>query len=376
MIKTKKAATLLLTALVAGNMLLCSCDKTTETTQTSEEVTTTTTEATTTTEETTTETTETTIPNGRDTTPYKPLVLDGDGSHHFITTDYCYIESSKYVLFLDKDVDIPGDFTANLDMAIDEIENQLQLPYAPAGFDGGVISDTTAYYGINPWENWQIGPKIAIFVAIDREDAGYGSSVYNTDVVLRMYEFYSKDFWNSVPSYKKNPGRKRSYTPYDEITGLLAECIALRNCKNEIPGIMSLGIGDHLSRTVIDSLASKNSAFAQVKKKRYLYDSPIPQVITEKNAEKVFANDYFDSKTEYKNAMAQRTYGRYFCKFLLATYGKDAYKKFIEDSNTYGEGGNYAGIVKASTGDQDVFKKFGKWCKKNKALQKKNGVYK
>ena len=376
MIYTKKTTALLLTVLLAGNMLLCSCGKTNQTTQTSEEVTTTTTEATTTTEETMTETTETTIPNGRDTTPYKQLVLDGEASHHFITSDYCYIESDKYVLFLDKDIDLPGDFKANLDVLIDEIETEMQLPYAPAGFSQGMVSNTEIYYEGNPWENWSIGSKIGIFIVVDREDKGYGNSVYNGDCVFHLHELISKDFWNSVPSYKKDPGRRRSFTPYHDIANTLAECIALRHCQYEIPGIMSKGMASHLSRTVIDALASKNSSFAAVKKKRYLYDNAIAQVVTEKNAEAVFTNDYFDKKQGYHNGMSQETYGRYFCKFLQATYGADFFKRFVEDVNKYGEGGNYAGIIKATVDDQDVFKKFGKWCKKNKALQKKNGVFK
>ena len=106
----KKATTLLLASLMAGSALLSACSNNTPATTPSEETTTTTTTEATTTVETTTETTETTIPNGRDTTPYKALVLDGDKDHHFLTTDYCFIESEKYVLFLDKDLDIPGDF--------------------------------------------------------------------------------------------------------------------------------------------------------------------------------------------------------------------------------------------------------------------------
>ena len=87
----KKLTTALLAAAVAGSMLLCACNQ-------AEETTTETTEApTTTTSETTTEPVETTKPNGRDTTPYQELKLDGEHDHYFETKDFCYIESEKYV---------------------------------------------------------------------------------------------------------------------------------------------------------------------------------------------------------------------------------------------------------------------------------------
>ena len=371
----KKATTLLLASLMAGSALLSACSNNTPATTPSEETTTATTTEATTTVETTTETTETTIPNGRDTTPYKALVLDGDKDHHFLTTDYCFIESEKYVLFLDKDLDIPGDFTANLDAIINEIETELGLPYAPADFEDRPVSNTTAYYGINPWENWRIGNKIGIFVAVDREDGGYGNSVYNSDIVIHQYELITKDFWNSVPSYKKAPDRRPSYVCYHFIADTLAQCILQRHCKYEIPAIMSKGVGQYLSRTVINALAADHPSLSIVKKKRYLYDAPIPQVVTAKNAESIFASDYYDKKAGYANPNAQQVYGRYFVQFLFSQYGKEFFKEYVSTVNNYGDGGNQVGIVTASCGDKDVFKKFGTWCKKHKALQKKGGVW-
>ena len=372
----KKTTTLLLASLIAGSALLCACDKNSPATQPSEETTTTatTTEATTT-SETTTEPTETTIPNGRDTTPYKALVIDGDKDHHFITSDYCFIESEKYVLFLDKDLDIPGDFTTNLDAIVNEIEKELGLPFAPEGFDASEVSDTSAYYGINPWTNWRIGNKIGIFIVVDREDSGYGDSVYNSDVVIHQYDLISKEFWNSVPSYKKAPERRPNYVCYQEITDVLARCIFQRHCKYDLPGIMSNGVGQYLSRTVINALAADHPSLSVVKKKRYLYDAAIPQVVTAKNAETIFASDYYDKKTGYPNVNAQQVYGRYFVQFLLSQYGQGFFKEYVSTVNSYGDGGNSVGIVTASCGDKDVFMKFGNWCKKNKALQKKGGVW-
>lgn len=371
----KKATTLLLASLMACSTLLCACDKNTPATQPSEETTTATTTEATTTTETTTEPTETTIPNGRDTTPYKALVIDGDRTHHFITSDYCFIESEKYVLFLDKDLDIPGDFVTNLDAIVNEIENQLGLPFAPAGFEDHEVSDTSLYYDYNPWENWRIGNKIGIFIVVDREDSGYGNSVYNSDVVIHQYDLISKEFWDTVPSYKKAPDRRPNYVCYQYFTEILARCIIQRHCKYELTGIMSNGVGQYLSRTVIDALAADHPSLSVVKKKRYLYDAAIPQVVTAKNAEKIFAGDYYDEKKGYADANAQQVYGRYFCQFLLSQYGKDIFKEYVNTFNSYGDGGNQVGIVTAASGDKEVFKKFGNWCKKHKALQKKGGVW-
>lgn len=61
---------------------------------------------------------------GPDNTPYEKLTLDGVSDHYIVTTDYCFIESEKYVLLLDKDDKIPGDFVIVLDAIIDELESQ------------------------------------------------------------------------------------------------------------------------------------------------------------------------------------------------------------------------------------------------------------
>ena len=85
------------------------------------------------------------VPTAKDLSPYKEITLDGVKEHHFVSDDYCYIESEKYVLFLDKDVDIPGDFVTNMDAIVDEIERQLQVSCMPEDYEYCGVTDNTSY---------------------------------------------------------------------------------------------------------------------------------------------------------------------------------------------------------------------------------------
>ena len=67
--------------------------------------------------------------------PYEEVKLDGIEEHHFVSTDYCYLESEKYVLFIDKGIDLPGDFQANVDAIIDELEAELGLSSCPDTYE-------------------------------------------------------------------------------------------------------------------------------------------------------------------------------------------------------------------------------------------------
>lgn len=362
----KKLTAALLAAAVAGSMLLCACNQAEETT------TETTTEATTTTSETTTEPSETTEPNGRDTTPYQELKLDGEHDHYFETKDFCYIESEKYILFLEKDLAIPGDFVTNIDAIVDEIEKQMGLPYAPANMEETEVCDMSYAYGFNPWDDWRIGSKIGIFISTEGEKNFIGCTVYNNDVTITERTLYTKAFWESINT--NGDLYRDDYVHYQDITNVLAHCIADRNSTNELSGMMSKGISDLMSRTVIDALADKYPAIKEAKQKRYLYDAPIPEVITAKNAETTFVSDYYDEEQGYGDPNAQEVFGRYFCMFLKDTYGDDFYQRYNTAMNSFGDSKTPDWIIKNTFGE-DAFTKFGDWCKKHKALQSTNGVW-
>lgn len=388
-----KRTTAIITALLlTGNVMLTSCKKsekaedssettgeteTTEVTEAStEETTETTTEETTemTTAEATTEETE--AANGRDSTPYEEITLDGVKENHYIATDYCFIESEKYVLFLDKDTDLPGDFVVNVDAIIDEIENQLGIEACPSTYSDGAVTDVSVYYdGVNPWKDWNVGNKIQIFLMVDHEDKGWISNAGPDGAVFVIFDLFSEEFYNSVPSYRDNEYLRLGYVNYSEIAHELTHVITERNAS--MTDILTEGVADYMGRVVIDELAEKYPSIAEYKEKRYLYDYSVPESVNSKNAETIFSGDYHE--IDHADRGAEYVYGRYFCQFLSETCGADFYeklndavvaKKYDYGYNNYDEekATQYTELIKELFGD-DVFTKFGKWCTSKGVLQ-------
>jgi len=374
-----KIPSLCLATLIAGSALLSACNIAPEgnTTTTTEEVTTTTIK--------TSEMTWDTQVNPKNTTTYEKIELDGNPDHYFTVYDYSYVESDKYILLLEKDVRLPGDFVVTLDAIVNEIEKQMGISANPVKYTDSVVpEDMNWHYGDkNPWEGWIIDTKIPIFVCADYTDEDIGC-IGNQDYVrICLYDLMTKEALEALPRYKKKITTKLGYVDYVEITEILARHIAFRNYGFFMPGIISEGIGNYMSYTVVDALAEQHANIKTAKKKKYRYDAPISEVVNAKNAEEVFATDYtYDEYvgsdgniyTDYAVTYSQEVYGRYFCRFLKEEYGDDFYKRLNDGLNEYGESRNYVWIVKNTFGD-DVFTKFGDWCVKHKALQKKNGVY-
>ena len=384
----KKISALLLALLIAGNSVLCSCaqqpavsDETASSTTTEQ---TTTTSAPETTEETTTVSPFVTYPNPKDNSPYKELELDGVKKNAVVTTDYCYIESTKYVVFLDKDLKIPGDFKVNLDAIVDEIEKQLGVVYNPPEARYDTVPDFAALYyepkdedgnGPNPWEGWDIGDKIPIFIVADRHDKALNCVASDTEVIISLYELLSNELWNSVPTYKKNSWRRPKFVDYSTIAHEITHTITLRNC--DLTNILTEGIADYMGYSVISALASKYPSLAEVKKKNNWEDDLVRKKITAKNAESVFVDDFH--KLSHKDRGPEYAYGKRFWMFLYTKYGKGSFKKVynaIKENNIsydYAEYDKamtkqYAALLKKAFG-KDVFTKFGKWCVKKKVLQ-------
>lgn len=386
----KKLSSFLLALLIASNAFLCSCGKapaaSSETT--SETATATTTEETTTTAETTEETTTVspfvTYGNPKDSSPYQKIELDGNKATTFVSKDYCYIESKKYVVFMDKDIKLPGDFAVNLDAIVDEIENQLGIKYNPEDFPyNNVPSIAASYYepkdesgnGPNPWEGWDIGDKIPIFLVTDRKDTARISVADSTYVVICSYELFSNELWNSVPTYKKNPKRRNKYVDYSEIAHEVTHLITLRNC--DLTNILTEGIAEYMGYSVISALASKYPAMATVKKKNNWDLDLVHKKITAKNAEKVFIADFHTLKASQRGP--EYAYGYALWKYLYSKHGKGCFNKFHNELKaqniTYNAASydkatvtEYAAVLKKLYG-KDLFTKFGKWCVKKKLLQ-------
>ena len=330
------------------------------------------------TEETTTE--ETTTVNGRDTTPYEQITLDGERDHHFIATDFCFIESEQCVIFMEKDIEIPGDFVINVEAIIDEIEKELGIPYDPDHYQYSDLIDMSVYFGMNPWEDWNVGRKIPIFLVVDREDVGRIPSACNEYALFCMYEMFSDDLWKSVPSYRDNDWRRMDHIDYNTIAHELTHTIQGRNC--ELTSIMTEGIAELMGMSVVDALADSYPSIALTKESFFLYDYAVPEMVNAENAERIFIEDY--NQIDAAGRGAEYVYGRYLWQFLFEKNGADAFSKYVNKviavKLTYNYGnydeeimGKYAELLKELYGE-DVFTKFGDWCVEHNALQSLEGV--
>lgn len=385
-IATNKIYALVLASLLAGNALLCSCDSKAQET---------TTESATETEITTEEETTTTGPrwettaapeNPKDTTPYEKITLDGSPESTFISTDFCYIESEKYVLLLDRDIKLPGDFVINVDAIINEIEKQLGVPYNPDYIVYDKVTDWSSYYDktdengnlINPWEGWDIGTKIPIFLVTDREDEGRIPCADSTFTVICDYAMFSDDLWNSIPSYRDNAWRRDGAIDYGAIAHELTHTIAWRNCDQT--DILSEGLAQYMEFEVLDALKAEHPSVVEYLKNRSLEESNIPQTVNAKNAEQLFIDDYHT--LSHADRGAQYYFGQHFWQYLYENCGNDCFVKYRNNMNMkdiHYNPASYkdstvkviAGIFKDLYGD-DVFSKFGNWCVKNNYLQNKN----
>ena len=321
--------------------------------------------------------TPTTSSNAKDTTPYKKITLDGVKDHHFIADDYCYIESEKYILFLEKDIDVPGDLTVNLDAIVDEIESTLGISHDAEGFVCNFGNIGYAHYGdYQPWEGWDIGSKIPVMLFVDRDDSGYISCATADETIIHMKELISMDYWNSVPSYKNDPSRRRDYIDYDTFAHEMTHTITWRY--RNWTEILSEGIAEYTGTTVVKKLADKYPSIGEVVDKKDLDDvDGVPEVVNASNAERIFIEDYH--QIDHAHRGAQYTYGRWLFNFLHDEYGSDFYKKFTNkavsnkndcDPGEYSEAKveGYADTLKEVFGD-DVFTKFGNWCVEKNVMQ-------
>jgi len=310
------------------------------------------------------------------TLPYDLVTLDGVKDHHFLSTDYCYIESEKYYVLIDKDIDLPGDFVTNVDAIVDEIERLLGLPACTEDFWQTIIPDMSVYYdGKNPWGQFYVGNKIPIFIMVDREDQAWIPCATDGFTVIVSYELFSDELWNSIPSYRDNAWRRNDYVDYTSIAHELTHTIALRDwCLTDI---MNEGIAEYMERAVIDNLAKDYESIAEVKEKRYLYDESIPGKVNAENAERIFVEDYHNLETIDRGA--QYTFGRYLWQFLFEQNGADFYSKYSHKMKTLKPNYNsyyydsesiqpYVTVLKEMCGE-DVFTRFGEWCVKKNAMQ-------
>lgn len=332
-------------------------------------------------ENTTENTTEPANEDWRETTPYEGLELDGVKENHIVTTDYCYIESDKYVLFLDKDIELPGDFVNNLDAIIDEIEVETGLIACPeTGFDYDVCDLSVYFDGVNPWEGANIGSRIPIFLLVDRENVGLIPCASESYAVFVLYELYSEDYW--MNNYSRDEDwRRTEYMDYTTIAHELTHVVTLRY--GDMTNILTEGIAEYMGRSVITRLADTCPSIGETNEMRYLYDNGIPAPVNADNAEEILIDDY--NEVSHADRGAEYVTGRYFCQFLYEKFGDGFIADYLSVLDKY----NYADVYGAydesivkeyvealkETYGEDIITEFGDWCVSNNVLQNTEGVW-
>lgn len=318
-------------------------------------------------------------PNAKDTTPYKKITLDGVKDHHFIADDYCYIESEKYILFLEKHIDVPGDLKVNLDAIVDEVEAQLGLSHNAKGF----VSDFGNYnlYGTNnePWLDWDVGAKIPILLMLDKENSGYISHAFEQYVKIYDKAFISEDYWNSSPYYKDKSRDSYDYVDYENFSHEITHAISLRYC--QYTDILAEGIAQYAGINTLYELADDYPSIQEVIDRRSFDGGtgPVPEKVNASNAERIFIEEYNPDVCDEHYYIYR--YGYAICDFLKNEYGDKYFSKLvdkiIEKKLDYSYGNyseaktrKYAAAIKEAFGD-DVFTKFGNWCVANHMLQSK-----
>ena len=262
---------------------------------------------------------------------YKELKLSGKEKDKITTTDFCYIESDKYVLFMEKDLVIPGDFKKNFDAIINSLEKYTGLSYCPDSYDyTETIDFARSKYGFNPWEGMDYGKKIPIELIVDRKDEGLISCACNQFVTLELNAMYTDELWNSVPSYRDNTSWKRySFIDYHSVAHELTHAITERSAS--LTKIMAEGSADYYAKKVLGDLIKVKGMTKDMKRSlevSQMLKWDLPEKITAANAEKVFLRDY--SEISSADRGAEYRLGSEFCDYLAKTQGKDFMKRYMD----------------------------------------------
>ena len=307
---------------------------------------------------------------------YPPQVsLSGNRDDHLLTDELCCIEGDKFFLIVAAGADIPGDFADNVSLIMDRMEEETGLTFDVDWRLAGV-DNSTVDYGYNPWEGFDFKDKLQIYIKVDLEDVGYIPCATAEFVTLYMYELFSEDVWNSVPSYRDNSWRRNDhidyYTVAHELTHSLTERYA--HCGK----ILTEGCADYVAEKVIDSLASVSPDFEGSVEVMYRnFDYMVEDDVTPENAEEIFRSDYSDLSVADRGD--EYTLGRMVCSFLGETYGEYFLRDYINACRNAGysyeqfwgmledeDRSKLADVFKETFGD-DVFVNFGRYYQAHKS---------
>ncbi|MBO7336939.1 MAG: hypothetical protein J6U42_08400 [Lachnospiraceae bacterium] len=301
---------------------------------------------------------------------YPPQVtLSGNRDDHLIADELCYIEGDRFFLIVEAGSDLPGDYADNVSLIIDKMEELTGLSF-DVGQRTYKIDNSTADYGYDPWEGFDFGNKVQIYIKVDEESAGYISCADSCFLTLVEYELFSMDVWNAVPAYRDNPWRRMDHIDYCTIAHELTHVLTRRYAT--YGKILTEGCADYVMEKVIRALSSVSSDFEG--SERHLSDNlfySVANEITPENAEEVFRNDYSD--LSHADRGDEYTLGRMMCSFLEETYGEHFLIDYTNACIAAGYGYDsfwgdpseadrevLTGLYKKTFGD-DVFVRFGEY---------------
>ena len=310
--------------------------------------------------------------------------LDGVPEHVFVTSEYCFAESGKYVLCMDKGLAIPGDFAKNLDMIIEEIERQIGVGFQPDPSKSDVVDMSFFYNDFNPWEGLDLGGRFPIFLMTERYGERIVSGSTENSSMLGIAELSSDESWDafvkaSIEMDGEVPTRK-DHLDYFEPAHELTHVLSLQYCPQST--IFSEGLAVVYESLVIDALAERSPAFVETKLK---YKKPVFSVgeaVNADNAERIFCSDY--SQNDFEHRLAPYGYGMALCTYLRQNYGDGFFKQFADVVNAdpaidrdefYPLSARFDNIMEHYAADlktafgEDIFTKFGTWCVENGMIQ-------
>lgn len=307
----------------------------------------------------------------KDELGYNKVQLSGIADEIYTADDFCYIESDKYFLLLEKDIAIPSNIKVVLDEIVDEIELKVGLSFVTDDFVYEEFDNCTINYGYNPWKKMNYGKKVPIFLKVDRQDEGCISGATPQYVDIYLYELYSDEFWNSVTSYADNPWRRENHVNYQTFAHELTHTVVWRYC--ETSRIINEGYAEFIEMTVMGRLSEKYNDDEHFGYSTY--DAEFEPDLTEENAEEYFINDFNDLDVMHRGS--EYTYGKFLAMFLdeklegawmlpyFASIKADGLKGPNTEEYTREMGERYCTLFKNVFGE-DIFKEFGEWYQINK----------
>ena len=316
------------------------------------------------------EQTEASLEAGED---HMKITLSGKREDSILTSDYCYVMGERCVLFLDKEVLLPGDFDVNVDLIISTLEEITGLEFQ-ASQSAPMVPSQTDYLGFDPWRDIEYGQRVPVYVYTDMKDEHYVSCANAKGVILFFNELISQEVWDSVPTYKENSWRRMDFIPYEVVAHEMTHFLTMRHAM--MNDIMMEGSADYYAGKVLDALEHVSRDFSESKAHFYV-SYAVKNDVTSQNAEEIFRNDYSD--VDFADRGDEYTYGRMLCAFLEENYGDGFLQDYLSAMREKGYGypeytyripeeedaENFMSAFKETFGDE-IFSGFGEYYQTHK----------